>query len=326
MRNYKVELSAIGALTQLPDSQRLFGSLISMFSEKYGDEKATMLVKAVLYKKIHLALSNVMPLDYLPAPQDYLIDAIAKTADTDVDLKRKRAAIKERNYITSEGLKCVLAKPESSDSVFPYVKLQSQQQSHASIESDRYDIPGLDNKLYSVPTVVLLETSMDREGAEQTKSVNKFCFYLQVDDSEAGAAFFELLDAAANEKRSIVLGKRASQGLNTFRFICIDKQEFQCPSTSFFLNMGMLLPDEIDFASSTLKLFTSERRPFVMLGGWDKDFTKHYISFIAEGSVISALNGLGNAGKSMVSPFNEKRDIIFGKSFLYPLPISERQV
>lgn len=325
MREYKVAFTVTGALSQLPDSQRLFGALVCMFSEKYGGDKAAMLVKAVLHKKIHLALSNVMPLDYLPMPQDYLVGAIAETAEADVGLKTKRAAIKERNYITAEGLNAVLAKPDSGDGVFPYVKLVSQQQAHMSIESERYDIPGLDNKLFSVPTVGFIEISGAEEKAGQTKSVNKFCFYLQADDSEACGGLAELLEAAVKEKRSIGLGKRVSQGLNTFRFLSIDKREVQHPPTGLFLNMGMLLPDEIDFAASTLKLFTSERRPFAMLGGWDKDFTKHYISFIAEGSVISALNGLENAGKSLVSPFNAKRDIIFGNAFLYPVSISGRR-
>lgn len=39
MRNYKVILKLTGPITQVPDSQKLFGALMYMFAEKYGDEK-----------------------------------------------------------------------------------------------------------------------------------------------------------------------------------------------------------------------------------------------------------------------------------------------
>jgi hypothetical protein len=81
-----------------------------------------------------------------------------------------------------------------------------------------------------------------------------------------------------------------------------------------------------DFASSTLKLFTSGRRTFEMPGGWDKDFARYYISFIAEGSIIASPDGLESTGKSIKSPFNPKRDIVFGNAFLYSLSLGERQV
>ncbi|MEA4845905.1 MAG: hypothetical protein VB106_01600 [Clostridiaceae bacterium] len=326
MKDYKVKLVSMGALTQLPDSQKLFGALVYMFSEEYGSEKASMLTKALLDKKIYLALSNVMPFDYFPTPKDYLIDFISESASKEDKLKEKSVAIKKRSYIKSEELERVLDKPEDCYSVFPYVELQNQQQLRASIESIRYDIPELDSKLYSVPTIALSEISLDKESKEQKKSMNKFHFYLQVDDSNIGADLLDMLKEAAGLKQTVILGKRASQGLNTFEFSDIIEQDFRYTPTSLFLNMGMLLPNEIDFVSSKLKLFTSERRPFEVTGGWDKDFTKHYISFIAEGSIISAPSGFVAAGKSIKSCFNENRDIVFGNAFLYPILSRERRV
>lgn len=326
MKDYKVKLISTGSLTQLPDSQKLFGALVYMFSEKYGENKASMLTKVLVDKKNHLALSNVMPWDYLPTPQEYVIDYISKNIGTDAKLKEKRAAIKKRSYIRLTELKHVLEEPESCETVFPYVKLQNHQQLRASIESDRYDIPELDSKLYSVPTVDLLEISLDEKGKERKKPVSTFCFYLQADDSNICADLLDTLNEAASTKGTVILGKRASQGLNIFEFQDIIAQDFRHTSTNLFLNMGMLLPNEIDFASSTLKLFTSERRPFEMAGGWDKDFTRHYISFIAEGSMISAPGGLAGAGKSVKSPFIKKRDIVFGNAFLYPISLRERPV
>ncbi len=326
MKDYKVRLVSTGSLTQLPDSQKVFGALVYMFSEKHGREKASMLTKALLDKQIHFALSNVMPLDYLPTPQEYIIDCISGASGTDALLKEKLVATKKRNYISPTELKHVLEEPERCVTVFPYIKLEKHQQLRASIESNYYDIPALDTKLYSVPTIDLLKISKEHEGEEQKEPVNTFYFYLQADDSDILADFLDMLEEAVSTKRTVILGKRASQGLNTFQFLEINVEDFQHNSISLFLNMGMLLPDKIDFASSTLKLFTSERRPFEMVGGWDENFTRHYISFIAEGSIVSVLGGLTGAGKSIKSPFNQKRDIVFGNSFLYPISLPEGQV
>lgn len=324
MKNYKVQLVSIGPLTQLPDSQKLFGALIYMFSEEYGGNKATALVKSVLNKEIHLALSNVMPLDYLPAPQEYLIDLLSEAVDSDADFKSKRAAIKDRHYIKPEQLKRLITEPEECESTFPYIKLQDQQQLRASIESDRYDIPELENRLYSVPTVVPQEISLDRN-CKTKKAVSLFQFYLQVNDVKIGADLLDMLNAAAKVRQILILGARASQGLNSFKVSSISEPEFPGEHSHLFLNTGMLLPDEIDFASSILKLHTSERRPFEMDGGWDKNFIGQYISFIAEGSIISAPAGFKSAGKSISSPFNP-RDIVLGNAFLYPMPPSGRKV
>ena len=66
MLQFKVELAATGPLTQIPDSQKLFGALVYLFAERYGEAQATALTKAVLDKRVHLALSDVMPSGYLP--------------------------------------------------------------------------------------------------------------------------------------------------------------------------------------------------------------------------------------------------------------------
>lgn len=330
MRVYKIELAAKGALTQLPDSQKIFGALVYMFSETYGSEKATELTSAVLDKKIHLTLSNLMPSSYFPVPQDHVMDRIMQSASEGEQLKRMRMAIKERSYLKEAELRRILKDPRECVDIYPYVKLQNQQQIRASLESIRYDIPELESKLYSVPTVVLQEILSDKKSKEQDREeqerpIKNFCFYLQMEDNDGGEKLLSMLKAAEKEKRIIILGKRASQSLNTFEFLGVAEvvdENLRYVSADTFLNMGMLLPDEINFAASKLKLFTSERRPFQMSGGWNKNFSKQFISFIAEGSIISAKAGSVRAGKSIPSPFNS-RDIVFGNAFLYPVALDE---
>ena len=74
VKNYKILLKSSGAITQLPDSQKVFGALATKYAEANGNDKAAQMVKDVFDKESHLALSNVMPLHYFPMPQDYVID------------------------------------------------------------------------------------------------------------------------------------------------------------------------------------------------------------------------------------------------------------
>ena len=46
MRDYKIGLELTGAMTQVPDSQKLFGALVYLFAERYGDGSAAKLTKA----------------------------------------------------------------------------------------------------------------------------------------------------------------------------------------------------------------------------------------------------------------------------------------
>ena len=200
------------------------------------------------------------------------------------------------------------------------------QQLRASIDSVCYDIPELDTRLYSVPTVVLSEVSQDKKGREHYRPVDTYCYFLQVDDSSLCSDFLGMTEDAAADQKMIILGKRASQGLNLFQFMEITEQKSSGAEAAFYLNTGMLLPDSIDFKASSIKLFTSQRRPFEMTGGWRKDAPKYYISFIEQGSIIVVREGVGHAGKSIESPFRQNRDIVFGNAFLYPIYLSERQV
>jgi hypothetical protein len=85
----------------------------------------------------------------------------------------------------------------------------------------------------------------------------------------------------------------------------------------------MLLPRNIDYSKSSLKLFTSERRPFNPKIGWDESMKGHFISFIDSGSVVYVNDSIKTAGGCVPSPFHPKeivpKEIVFGRAYLYPL-------
>lgn len=333
MKDYLVQLKAIGSMTQVPDSQKLFGALVYMFAETYGNGLATALTKAVKENTIHLALSNVLPKGYLPTPHDFLIDnmttrseknEISSENEANDNLKEIRKTIKVRDYITSDAISDVLKDPASCKDVYPYIKQQNHQQLRALIDSTRYQIPELDSRLYSVPTVALIEVKKENSEKKNNtnykkiyKEVKDFCFYLQIDDSELCTKFYNMLTLAINE--TIILGKRASQGLNLFEIEAVTESITTCSNPLSYLNTGMFLPNKINYEKSFMKLFTSERRPFEKFSGW-QDSIKYYISFLAEGSLLT-LSDQQNVSKSIESPFR-KRDIVFGNAYLYPLSFS----
>ena len=313
-----MELISEGSITQIPDSQKVFGALVYLFAERYGNAEATKLTKSILDKNIHIALSNVMPYGYFPTPQDYLIEKLSQES------KEQYSFIKERNYITYDSLAKAISEAFCDAEIYPYISVDVRQQLRASIDSVRYNIPELESNLFSVPTTVLTETKKSANGSISSNPVKRFCFYLQTDGSELGESLLVMLNQAANAKRSIVLGKRASQGMNLFQINSIEEPKLDSQKHNLYLNLGMLLPNNINFEASTLKLFTSERRPFEMQGGWEQNLKKQFISFIAEGSTIATSNP-NEAGKSIKSPFND-RDIVFGNAYLYPLSIAEGTV
>lgn len=329
--DYKVVLSSTGPMTQVPDSQKLFGALTYLFAERYGEDVATDFTQGLLKKETHVALSNIMPLGFLPTPHEYLIGKLqdekpqgqnvmqAQTDKAQADnAKQNRSAIKEKNYIDRKTLQEALANVRKCIEPITYIKAQTSQQLRASIQSVRYEIPELDTITYSVPTVSLTRIWSNTKRSEP---VEKFCFYVQLDEDWAGVRLKKLLEEVTRTRETIILGKRASQGLNTFAFDRMVEIDLKRSSRPFYLNTGMLLPDQIDFSASTLKLYTSERRPFQMPGGWDDHCPKQFISFISEGSIIHAPGGIKNTGTCIPSPYHG--GIVFGNAFMYPISLRE---
>ena len=47
MQYYKLSLRLRGKLTQIPDSQKLFGALVYRYADQFGDEKASLLTEKI---------------------------------------------------------------------------------------------------------------------------------------------------------------------------------------------------------------------------------------------------------------------------------------
>lgn len=309
---YLIKMRLAGRLTQLPDSQKIFGALMYLYSDYKSADRVSDFVSCIKEKTVHCTLSDMLPQGYLPLPQSYLLEKAASVPETEG--KQVYKALKERQYIKEEQMKELLGDPGKAVDIFPYITIEASQQIHASIDSLHYQLPGLDPNLYSVPEVTVVEAEKERK-----RPVKEFCFYLSLDQSEYGKELLECLEKAQNCEHLFFLGPRASQGMNTFSLEEITAADRNLTKKgSIYLNMGMLLPDKIDICKSYIKLFTSKRYPYHNSSGWDKNQAGKYISFIQAGSLIYSDDGGMQAGKSIESPY-DSRTITFGNAFLIPL-------
>ena len=320
-----------GRLTQLPDSQKIFGALIYLYADVHTPEETSKFVSKIKEKELYFALSNMLPIGYLPVPIDLFIDKI-NTYETKIedkqasDSKELYKKLKKREFLKIDELKNTLKNGKTIDLNATYVYEKSSQQIHAAIDCLTYNLPGLDPNLYSTPEVTIIEVNKNARTV-----ITEFGFYLSCDENEEIKSLLFHLEKAKENKKLIFLGPRGSQGLNTYTITNIKKlnedqhkiKQTYSEDNTIYLNTGMLLPNKINFEQSLLKLHTSERRPYEQLGGWDKDQQKKFISFIQPGSIISSKEKLSDIGKSIDSPFGRKGAIIFGNAYLTPIEINE---
>lgn len=319
IHTYEVRMELSGRMTQLPDSQKLFGALMHLYSEHTSTEKVTEFVQSVNNKGCYCALSDMLPVGYLPAPQSYLLEDIRK--NNAEECKRIYKEVKKREYIKQEQFQEIMKKKDSWKEImglYPYIRIQYSQQIHAVIDSLHYGVQGLNPNLYSVPEATVLEVKKNKSEHEQSSPVKEFCFYLSIEQSENEKEIKEALESAHNRQKTFFLGPRASQGLNIFTIKEIKniKNSFD-KIVNYYLNLGMLLPDRINWEDSYLSYFTSERRPYHNPEGWDKKQVQKFISFIKAGSIIFISEDCKQAGGCISIP--DSNTIIFGNSLLYPI-------
>jgi len=319
-------MKLMGRLIQLPDSQKVFGALVYMYAEYYSPNKASELVAKVKENQFHLSLSNLLPSGYLPVPHAYLLDQLEDMTLEKETRKKLYQAVKKLEYVKLEQLKALLGRPREAESIYPYVYSNASQQIHASLDSLRYDMPGLSPNLYSVPEITIVEQQRS-EGVEEGSRtvVVDFSAFLSMDQGEESKEIIDVLNQAIQDGKLLFLGPRASQGLNTYQITNLGIEgNGLCETSNSYLNLGMLLPRNINYSESSLRLHTSERRPYHAAGGWDASSDSKFISFVAPGSIIypEIDKSSEHMGGSIRSPFNE-HEIVFGNSYLLPIALPQ---
>jgi len=317
MHTYQITLKSQGKITQLPDSQKIFGAMIYLLANNLEEEKIDQFIQGVLDNKCIFMVSNLLPKDhpkkYFPVPHGDIENG--KKEDYEKLKKKKFVPIQLMNKKISH--------------ITDFVKIQENQDAKYRISNEFFNVPGAKNDLFSIPIITPII-----EVEENEKNVDYFSFYLAFDvENELTRKLLELLRKLRNDKEVFLHGQKASHGYNMYEIIGIVlKTDLPWDDSTCFLNLGMFLPNDekiIDYEHSKLKLFTSERRPYEMRPGqgqFERD--NNFLSFIEAGSIVKlnsivksldeVKNGLRFIGKSIRSPYGGKR-IVYGQSFLYPL-------
>jgi len=324
MITYKITVRSRGRITQLLDSQKIFGAMMHLLTNHGKAQVATDLVESIHSGKRLFMVSSLMPEGYISTPY------------YETKSKEDYKALKSKIFLPADNIN------EKEKILYSnnYIKIQTGQVAQYRISNEFYETPGQDNDLFSVPVIRVINNQTNCE-------VPDYYFYLTVRQEDD--LFKELLSCIkAMRGECFLYGQRASQGYNTYETSDIKPVELPWEEAKCFLNLGIFLPQKcqfehlndgsrkkryykgINYQESNLKLFTSNRKPY------QYNHSKYienedFISFIDVGSIICLNENKGgvkdkvkqlcNAGKSVVPPYsndNEKR-IVFGHSFLYPL-------
>ena len=315
MKVFSVELKLLGEMSQLPDSQKVFGALMYFLLHNGCESKyVNELVRSVRNREIYFALSNVMPKGYLPTPKLFIEHrAVGEAIFND---KSVYFALKKRDFATQARIKCYqnnLKDTLLSDKNDIYISLEINQQIHINTEGIDQISSDPKNLIFSIQRTICKYSGSG-------SGVKDYQFYIRCEDN---CKIITLLQDNLNY--IFTLGKRSSQGYNLFELVKVELddeiEKTYANGKNTYLNLGMLLPDKINFINknSFLELFSSERRTFSS-DKWDDSSNRgHFISFIAPGSMI-VTDYVEEAGKCVSSP-NERGkngEIVFGNAFLLP--------
>jgi len=315
MLTYKFTVKSLGRITQLLDSQKIFGAIVYLLSNNLEEKKVDQFIEEISNNERMFMVSNLLPDGYLPTPHRDIKDGN----------KTDYRALKNKKFVPVEQIE----KPIRE--IKEFIEIEEKQDAKYQISDEFFEIPGLKNDLFSIPTIRVLKKKVLKKVLEVVEEVTEFNFYLAFDrEDEIILKLLDLLKQLEYDREVFLYGQKASQGYNMYEIKKSERiTDLQWENPPCFLNLGMFLPNNknqiIDYASSRLKLFTSERRPYQMGVGYYGEFKRkdNFISFIEVGSTIKLRSDedkdkLRHVGKSVSSPYDNKR-IIFGQSFLYPL-------
>ena len=326
---YKIVLKSIGDITLLPDSQKLFGFLMSQFSEYFTDDEVSSFVDDVYDNKTKCMISNLLPEGYMPFPKSYILDTISENSKDIYKLIKKMDYIDETSLVSiikyfnsynevahnSDKLKCIDELEKVIDSKISFISTKQRYSQKFKLESQEKAIPGLPNKAYSLP---ILEYYLNSSALK----LELFSFFVEVEKNSILASYIEYLYKSTKNKEIVYgLGSKVSHGYNTYKLKNVERYNDENNERKHILiNMGMLIPrvENITNEGSFLEIYSSNRKSYEI-----SDNIEKVISFIAPGSVINPKHKGVNVGRCIINKYNivHRNAIIFGNSFIKRLEV-----
>lgn len=279
---YKVQLSSLGRIIQLPDSQKIYGAILHYLNDK-GD---LSVIEKILDSKLYI--SNVFPMEVLP---NIYIWGEEYTSSID----DKMYEFSNNDYKDYKSKK--------------YITLGSKKIEVEETFRDMNNTEEIVKGSGGVFSQNIINYKKEEDGKKEI--INDFEFYFRCDSQDLSNTISTII----KEMKVLKLGKRSTRGMNLYEVIEIERLDIQ-DSSECYLNLGMLGMNNLEFIDmekSKLKIYTSKRKGYVE---WKKELI---VQYIGEGSVICLKDNNINNLKSNIQIDGEEGRRLYTGGFLLPL-------
>lgn len=279
---YKVQLSSLGRIIQLPDSQKIYGAILHYLNDK-GDLSG---IEKILDSKLYI--SNVFPMEVLP---NIYIWGEEYTSSID----DKMYEFSNNDYKDYKSKK--------------YITLGSKKIEVEETFRDMNNTEEIVKGSGGVFSQNIINYKKEEDGKKEI--INDFEFYFRCDSQDLSNTISTII----KEMKVLKLGKRSTRGMNLYEVIEIERLDIQ-DSSECYLNLGMLGMNNLEFIDmekSKLKIYTSKRKGYVE---WKKELI---VQYIGEGSVICLKDNNINNLKSNIQIDGEEGRRLYTGGFLLPL-------
>lgn len=279
---YKVQLSSLGRIIQLPDSQKIYGAILHYLNDK-GDLSG---IEKILDSKLYI--SNVFPMEVLP---NIYIWGEEYTSSID----DKMYEFSNNDYKDYKSKK--------------YITLGSKKIEVEETFRDMNNTEEIVKGSGGVFSQNIINYKKEEDGKKEI--INDFEFYFRCDSQDLSNTISTII----KEMKVLKLGKRSTRGMNLYEVIEIERLDIQ-DSSECYLNLGMLGMNNLEFIDmekSKLKIYTSKRKGYVK---WKKELI---VQYIGEGSVICLKDNDINNLKSNIQIDGEEGRRLYTGGFLLPL-------
>ena len=279
---YKVQLSSLGRIIQLPDSQKIYGAILHYLNDK-GDLSG---IEKILDSKLYI--SNVFPMEVLPN-----IYIWGEEYTSSIDDKMYEFSNNDyKNYKSKK-----------------YITLGSKKIEVEETFRDMNNTEEIVKGSGGVFSQNIINYKKEEDGKKEI--INDFEFYFRCDSQDLSNTISTII----KEMKVLKLGKRSTRGMNLYEIIEIERLDIQ-DSSECYLNLGMLGMNNLEFIDmekSKLKIYTSKRKGYVE---WKKELI---VQYIGEGSVICLKDNDINNLKSNIQIDGEEGRRLYTGGFLLPL-------
>ena len=279
---YKVQLSSLGRIIQLPDSQKIYGAIFHYLNDK-GDLSG---IEKILDSKLYI--SNVFPMEVLPN-----IYIWGEEYTSSIDDKMYEFSNKDYKDYKSK----------------KYITLGSKKIEVEETFRDMNNTEEIVKGSGGVFSQNIINYKKEEDGKKEI--INDFEFYFRCDSQDLSNTISTII----KEMKVLKLGKRSTRGMNLYEVIEIERLDIQ-DSSECYLNLGMLGMNNLEFIDmekSKLKIYTSKRKGYVE---WKKELI---VQYIGEGSVICLKDNNINNLKSNIQIDGEEGRRLYTGGFLLPL-------